>query len=50
MLSAAYDLIGVQQENGLISARADLFEPKGSLEVQSLRIGDLTWKRDGLKR
>ena len=49
MLSAAYALIGVEQENGRFAPRADLFEPKGELEVQSLRIGDSTWKRDDLK-
>ena len=49
MLSAAYALIGIEQENGRIGARADLFEPKGELEVQSLRIGESTWKRDDLK-
>jgi len=50
MLSAAYALIGVEQENGRAAARADLFEPKGALEVQSLRVGESIWKRDGLKR
>ena len=40
MLSAAYALIGVEQENGRIAPRDDLFEPKGELEVQSLRIGE----------
>ncbi len=50
MLSAAYALIGVEQEDGRIAARADLFEPKGELEVQSLRIGDLTWRRGEPKR
>ena len=49
MLSAAYALIGVEQENGRFAPRADLFEPKGELEVQSLRIGESTWKRDALK-
>jgi len=50
MLSAAYALIGVEQEDGKFSARPDLFEPKGELEVVSLRIGEKTWKRDGPKR
>jgi cyclic beta-1,2-glucan synthetase len=49
MLSAAYSLIGVEQENGRIAPRADLFDPKGELEVQSLRIGESTWTRDGSK-
>ena len=48
-LDAAYALIGVEQENGRFAPRADLFEPKGELEVQSLRIGESTWKRDDLK-
>jgi cyclic beta-1,2-glucan synthetase len=50
MLSAAYALIGIEQENGQVAARADLFEPKGVLEVHSLRIGDLAWSRDGPRR
>jgi cyclic beta-1,2-glucan synthetase len=50
MLSAAYALIGIEQENGRIAARADLFEAKGELEVQSLRIGESTWKREGGNR
>ena len=49
MLSAAYALIGVVQEDGRIASRADLFEPKGELEVQSLRIGNLTWRRGELE-
>jgi cyclic beta-1,2-glucan synthetase len=47
MLSAAYALIGVEQENGRIAARADLFEAKGELKVLALRIGELTWTPDG---
>jgi cyclic beta-1,2-glucan synthetase len=50
MLSAAYALIGIEQENGRIAARADLFEAKGELEVQSLRVGESTWKREDRKR
>ena len=40
MLSAAYAVIGVEQENGVFAPRSDLFEPNGDLEVQSLRIGE----------
>ena len=50
MLSAAYALIGIEQEDGQVAARADLFEPKGELEVHSLRVGDLAWRRDGPRR
>jgi len=50
MLSAAYALIGIEQEEGRVCARADLFEPKGDLEVFSLRVGDARWTRDGPKR
>jgi cyclic beta-1,2-glucan synthetase len=49
MLSAAYALLGVEQKNGEIAARDDLFEPKGDLAVQSLRVGESTWTRDGRK-
>jgi cyclic beta-1,2-glucan synthetase len=46
MLSAAYALLGIVQADGRISVREDVFEPKGELRVQSLRIGDRTWRRD----
>ena len=49
MLSAAYALIGIEQEDGQVAARADLFEPKGELEVHSLRVGDKTWRPDSVK-
>ncbi len=49
MLSAAYALLGVEQADGRIAARDDLFDPKGEIEVQSLRIGDSTWTREGRK-
>jgi cyclic beta-1,2-glucan synthetase len=45
MLSAAYALLGVVQADGRISMREDLFEPKGELRVESLRIGTSTWDR-----
>jgi cyclic beta-1,2-glucan synthetase len=46
MLSAAYALLGVECENGRIAIRDDLFESKGELEVQSLRVGELAWMRE----
>ena len=46
MLSAAYALIGIGQEDGQTTVRDDLFEAKGELKVQSLRIGESTWTRD----
>ena len=45
MLSAAYALLGVVQEGGRVDVGSDLFEPKGGLQVESLRIGDSTWLR-----
>jgi hypothetical protein len=47
MLSAAYALLGVGQKDGRVALRDDLFEPKGELKVQSLRIGESTWTGDG---
>ncbi len=47
MLSAAYAMLGIVQLDGRISVRDDLFEPKGELQVESLRIGDRIWRRDG---
>ena len=46
MLSAAYALIGIGQKDGRATVRDDLFEAKGELKVQSLRIGESTWTRD----
>ena len=43
MLSAAYAILGIEQRGGKISLRDDLFEAKGELEVQSLRVGEATW-------
>ena len=45
MLSAAYALLGIEQTSGKVSVRDDLFEPKGDLQVESLRIGDRDWRR-----
>jgi cyclic beta-1,2-glucan synthetase len=47
MLSAAYALLGVEQQDGRIAARDDLFEAKGELKVQSLRVGERVWTPEG---
>jgi cyclic beta-1,2-glucan synthetase len=47
MLSAAYAILGIEQRDGKIALRDDLFEAKGELKVQSLRIGDATWTAEG---
>ena len=47
MLSAAYALLGVEQRDGQVVLRDDLFEPKGELKVQSLRIGETSWTPEG---
>jgi hypothetical protein len=46
MVSAAYTLLGIEQRDGKVVLRDDLFEPKGELKVQSLRIGETTWTPD----
>ena len=46
MVSAAHAIIGIVQEGGEIGVRSDLFEPKGGLQVETLRIGDRTWRRE----
>ena len=45
MLSAAHALLGVVHEGGRVEVGDDLFEPKGDLQVEYLRIGDSTWRR-----
>jgi cyclic beta-1,2-glucan synthetase len=50
MVSAAYALLGIGQQNGQVVLRDDLFEPKGELRVLSLRIGETTWTPDGKRR
>ena len=44
MLSAAYAMLGVAG-GGRINVADDLFEPKGGLVVESLRVGDKAWRR-----
>ena len=50
MLSAAYALLGIVQTEGAIGVRDDLFEPKGELELESLRIGGSIWRRGAEER
>jgi cyclic beta-1,2-glucan synthetase len=47
MLSAAYALLGIEQRDGKVALPDDLFEAKGELKVQSLRIGETTWTAEG---
>ncbi len=47
MLSAAYALLGLEQADGGVTVGESLFEPKGELQVQSLRVGEHTWVRNG---
>jgi hypothetical protein len=47
MVSAAYALLVIGQQNGRVVLRDDLFEAKGELKVESLRIGATTWTPDG---
>ena len=45
MLSAAYTLLGIVESGGAIGVRDDLFEPKGELQLESLRIGNSIWRQ-----
>ncbi len=47
MLSAAYAILGIAQTGGEVVVRDDLFEDKGGLRVEALRIGDRRWLRSG---
>ena len=47
MVTAAYGLLGVAKVDGEISVADDLFAPKGELRVESLRIGERVWRREG---
>ena len=42
MLSAAYAILGIEMKNGEMIVPDDLFAPKGSLQVKSLRIDGRT--------
>ena len=45
MLSAAYAMLGIAQLDGELRVADELFEPKGELQVEALRIGDREWRR-----
>ena len=47
MLSAAYAMLGIAKVEGEIRVADELFEPKGELRVESLRIGEREWRREG---
>jgi cyclic beta-1,2-glucan synthetase len=47
MLSAAYALAGVHYENGEVTLADDAFEAKGELQLESIRVFDRVWTRDG---
>ena len=44
MLSAAYAILGIEQTDGAVAVRDDLFEPKRELLVEALRVGDKVWR------
>ena len=46
MLSAAYALIGVSLDEGELRVADELFAAKGELQVESLRVGERTWRRE----
>ncbi|RBP04571.1 cyclic beta-1,2-glucan synthetase [Roseiarcus fermentans] len=46
MLSAAWSMLGLVETSGEPGVRDDLFEAKGPIRVESIRIGDRTWRRD----
>jgi len=45
MMSAAYALLGISMVDGQVNVADHLFEPKGGLVVESLRVGERVWKR-----
>ena len=45
MLSAAYTMLGISLVDGELRVADDLFEPKGALKVEALRVGERVWKR-----
>ena len=49
MLSAAYALLGIEQRDGKVVLRDDLFEFKGELRINELRIGKRTWRREEIE-
>ncbi len=49
MLSAAYAMLGISLVDGEFVVADDLFQPKGELQVEALRIGEREWKREGAR-
>jgi len=47
MLSAAYALLGLEFENGKLRPRADAFEPKGGLRLESVTYRGETYEAPG---
>jgi cyclic beta-1,2-glucan synthetase len=45
MLSAAYAMLGISQVDGQLNVADELFEPKGALKVEALRIVERVWQR-----
>ncbi|MGD1037892.1 MAG: glycosyl transferase family 36 [Roseiarcus sp.] len=50
MLSAAYAMLGISLTNGELGVADDLFEPKGELKVEALRVGEREWRREEVAR
>ena len=46
MISAAYELLGLELENGELKPRADAFEPKGELRLESAIYKGKTFRAD----
>jgi cyclic beta-1,2-glucan synthetase len=47
MISAAYAMLGFELENGELKLRADAFEPKGELRLESVSYRGKTFRADG---
>ena len=47
MMSAAYAMLGLELENGELQLRADAFEPKGELRLESVSYRGKTFRADG---
>jgi len=47
MLFAAYQLLGITVQDGIVRIGGDLFEPKGSLQVHRLIYKGVTYQKDG---
>jgi cyclic beta-1,2-glucan synthetase len=47
MISAAYAMLGFELENGELKLRADAFEPKGELRLESVSYRGKTFRAEG---